>query len=92
MNKSKIHNCRVCGFYMMDPPWGEDNQSPTYEMCFCCGVEFGNQDYTVESTFEYRRKWLKNGAEWDDSDKKPHDWNLEKQMWNLPEAYQEASQ
>ncbi len=43
------HNCRVCGLYIDDLPWGEDGNCPTYEICSCCGVEFGNEDYTVES-------------------------------------------
>lgn len=92
MNKSSINNCRVCGFYMIDEPWGEDGETPTYEICPCCGVEFGNEDYTLESTKEYRKTWLSTGAKWFESKEKPIDWDMEKQMQNIPEEYKEASQ
>lgn len=87
MSESSINHCRVCGWYMMDPPWGEDGLTPTYEICPCCGVEFGNEDYTKESTLEYRKKWLSNSAKWFKERMKPDNWNLEKQMKNIPDKY-----
>lgn len=33
--------CRVCGLYLGYQPWGEDGKTPSYEICPCCGVEFG---------------------------------------------------
>ena len=92
MSKSTIHNCRVCGLYIMDPPWGDDGQSPSYEICPCCGVEFGNEDYTLEATRKYRKKWLSQNVKWFESKQKPDDWDLEKQMQGVPEKYIEASQ
>lgn len=41
------HFCRVCGLYIEDEPWGKDGSCPTYEICSCCGVEFGNEDYIL---------------------------------------------
>ena len=39
------HCCRVCGWYMEGYlPYGEDGSLPTFDMCDCCGVEFGYQD------------------------------------------------
>ena len=29
------HNCRVCGYYIDDLPWGKDGNCPTYEICPC---------------------------------------------------------
>jgi len=86
-NMEYINNCRVCGFFMKDPPWGVDGKSPNYEICPCCGVEFGNEDYTVESTKEYRNKWLSKSIRFCDKDTKPKDWDFEKQMRNLPKDY-----
>ena len=51
------HNCRVCGYYIDDLPWGKEDNCPTYEICPCCGVEFGNEDCTKESTKQYREKF-----------------------------------
>lgn len=83
----KINNCRVCGFFMEDAPWGEDNQSPTYEICPCCGVEFGNEDYTVESTIDYRNQWLSKSISFNEPKLKPKDWNFESQMKGIPNEY-----
>jgi len=60
----KEHYCRICGLYIEDLPWGEDGNTPSYEICPCCGVEFGHEDYTILSAKEYRIKWLKDGADW----------------------------
>ncbi len=85
----KERYCRVCGLYNEDFPWGEDGKSPNYDYCFCCGVEFGNQDYTLESIRQYRENWLKNGAQWDEPSKKPEKWNLEVQLKQIPKEFYE---
>lgn len=58
--------CRVCGYEPVDPPWGATGHTPTYELCPCCGVEYGNEDYTQASTIEYRDRWLSDGGKWMD--------------------------
>ncbi|MFA6060323.1 MAG: hypothetical protein WC756_19135 [Taibaiella sp.] len=81
------HNCRVCGLYIEDAPWGIDGQCPTYEYCPCCDVEFGYQDYTLESTKKFRQEWLDNGAKWAMPKIKPENWDLIEQMKNIPEEF-----
>ena len=45
--------CTVCGLPLGDfAPWGDDKESPTFDICPCCGVEYGNEDYTPESRTE----------------------------------------
>lgn len=83
------HLCRVCGLYVESSPWGDDGKCPTYEICPCCGVEFGNEDYTIESTIEYRIKWLNNGAKWFDCKDKPLYWVLEEQLKQIPREYKQ---
>jgi hypothetical protein len=80
----KNHNCSVCGLYIEDAPWGEDNKTPTYEICPCCGVEFGNEDYTTKSVAAYRSKWLSEGATWFLKKQKPMEWDLEVQLKDIP--------
>lgn len=41
------NNCRVCGFELSYPPWGEDDISPTWEICVCCGTSFDYEDCTI---------------------------------------------
>jgi len=81
------HNCRVCGLFSEDLPWGENGDCPTHEICPCCGVEFGYEDYTVLSTKEYRDLWLLKGAEWFDKSVKPNSWDKEQQFKNIPEEF-----
>lgn len=81
------HNCRVCGLYRDTPPWGEDGESPTYEICPCCNVEFGYEDYTVESVKKFREKWIQSGAAWLEEESKPLNWNSERQLEDVPERF-----
>jgi hypothetical protein len=80
-------NCRICGYPCVAPPWGEDGNTPLFEHCPCCGAEFGYQDSTVMGIRKFRENWIKNGAQWDDSTKRPAGWNLEKHLKNIPEEY-----
>ena len=82
-----IHNCRICGLYIEESPWGDEENFPTYEICPCCGVEFGYEDYTVESAKKYRMKWISTGYKWFDPKLKPEDWNLEEQLKNIPTTF-----
>jgi hypothetical protein len=77
------HNCRVCGLYCDDLPWGDDEKSPTYIICSCCGVEFGNEDYTLQSLQKFRAAWLESGAKWFRQKEKPSDWSLDEQLKNV---------
>lgn len=58
--------CRVCGYEPEGPPWGEDGRTPTFEICPCCGVEWGYQDATPIGVDRYRSGWLQSGAQWTD--------------------------
>lgn len=80
---SPDHHCSVCGYPLDHLPWGEDGRSPTYEICPCCGVEFGNEDYTPASIQRYRAKWIQEGAIWFTPEAMPDDWKLEEQLANI---------
>ena len=76
--------CPVCGYPLGNyNPWGDDGKTPTFDICPCCGVEWGNEDYTTESRTEYRKKWLADGAKWFEPQKKPVNWNLEEQLKDI---------
>lgn len=79
--------CRVCGNIQNEPPWGENGQCPTYEICDCCGVEFGYGDCNLKAIKASRDRWLENGACWKYAKEKPSDWSLEKQLKSIPENY-----
>lgn len=83
----KDMNCRVCGLDQGFEPWGEDDCSPTFVICDCCGVEFGYGDCTLKAARASRERWLKTSAEWKHPKEKPHNWSLEEQMKGIPDQF-----
>ena len=75
--------CKVCGYELGFAPWGENNNSPSFEICPCCGAEFGYDDYTTESIKTYRSNWIKSGAKWFDPNMMPNNWCLQQQLHNI---------
>jgi len=81
------HNCRVCGLFIEDLPWGFCGKCPTYEICPCCGVEFGNEDYNIEATKQYRENWIREGLNWFNPNKKPENWDKKSQFKSIPQDF-----
>ncbi len=79
--------CRVCGFLHISPPWGFDGSTPNYNICECCGVEFGYEDCLVKSVKQYRIRWLEGGCKWWSRKHKPENWDLETQLKNIPNQF-----
>jgi hypothetical protein len=75
--------CYVCGYPELDHPPRDENGSATFDICSCCGVEFGYEDATEESLMRYRERWILNGAKWFEEEYKPSDWNLREQLRNI---------
>jgi len=86
-NSDEFNVCRVCGAKQPEPPWGDDGLTPSYEICDCCGVEFGYEDMNINALKRYREKWLKKGAVWFNDKEKPAEWSLDEQLKNIPEKY-----
>lgn len=62
------HPCPICGYELDVDPW-KDN-IPTYDICPCCGIEFGYEDFRPTSEeriprhAELRQKWIDDGMPW----------------------------
>jgi len=76
--------CPVCGYDgLEEAPYDEYNCS-SYEICVCCGFEYGFSDGSEGFNFEdYRRKWISEGTKWREPDLKPTNWGLKKQLNNI---------
>src|SRR5260221_2486348 len=59
--------CPVCAYARLPYPPSD------YNICPCCGTEFGNDDAIV-SHDELRRTWIRGGANWF-FDEAPMHWN-----------------
>ena len=56
--------------------WGD----ASYEVCDCCGFEFGNDDHGMNSNLsfeDYLTKWIARGTPWFSPDFKTPDWSLD---------------
>jgi hypothetical protein len=76
--------CRVCGLPQRQPIWGLDGACPTYDICACCGCEFGNEDSLPEGIRRHRETWMASG-EWFDREKRPNNWSKQQQLQNVPQ-------
>ena len=86
--KEKIEGsfyCRICGYDMGEEPWevGFPDYYPNCFICACCGAESGYQDYTFESTLEYRYEWIAKGCPWFEPRERPTDWDYREQLKNI---------
>ena len=71
-------HCRVCGFRQDEAIWGVDGQSATFNICACCGCEFGYEDCLPEGVQRHREKWITNGGTWIDPTTRPASWTIER--------------
>ncbi len=83
MSAQEKFMCPVCGYKNLDEPPRSPEGYPSYEVCECCGFEFGVQDddrgYTYRS---FRLEWLRRGSPWHHGEK-PVNWDLAAQLKNL---------
>lgn len=77
--------CPVCGYdKLTEEPYDRDG-NPSYEVCDCCGFEFGFDDGSAGHTFQdYLQKWIENRAQWFKENAKPENWDLQKQLERIP--------
>jgi len=78
--------CPVCGWQgLRESPYQDGN--PSYEICCCCGFEFGFDDLSEGHTFtSYRATWIERGMPWFDPSAKPSMWDAQAQIRNALDA------
>lgn len=76
--------CPVCGYAeLSQPPYDPETKVATFDICPCCGCEFGYNDATPEAKRRYLRDWIQRGTPWFDPKLKPLHWNLKKQLLSI---------
>jgi len=79
-----MYTCPVCGYDQLDLMPYNSGKAGSYDICDCCGFQFGVTDDDKKYTFEsYREEWILNGAKWFDPESKPNDCNLKGQLRNI---------
>lgn len=82
--KRRGYMCPVCGFNALAEPAFDEHNMPSYEVCPCCGFEFGFDSQNDPAEFKrYRDTWMDSGAIWFISTRKPKGWNKQKQFNNI---------
>lgn len=68
----------------LEPPYSQYFGDPSYEVCDCCGFEYGNDDEPgtgLPVTFRrYREEWISGGTQWFAPSRRPVDWSLADQL------------
>jgi len=80
-------HCRVCGLRQDEAIWGVDGQGATFNICACCGCEFGYEDCLPDGVRRHREKWIASGGAWSDPIKRPAGWTIEGQLSKVPRFY-----
>ena len=83
------YRCRVCGYDCYPHlPWGANGAVPSYEICPCCGVEFGYDDDGYDVCVRRRRHWVQvEACKWFMPKMLPDDWHAGAQLRRLPTAF-----
>lgn len=89
LSEEESWRCRVCGLLSedIDKPWGGDGKTPSFNICNCCGCEFGYPDGLLSGIRKFRENWIAKGALWRDEKARPENWNLEEQLKKIPEVF-----
>lgn len=88
-----INNCPVCGYKLWFLPW--ENDSPSDEICPCCGIQFGytdaaggDEDKRLQLYKDWRKKWINDGMPWSSPGmSSPENWDPKKQLENISQEF-----
>lgn len=78
--------CPVCGFDGLEAPPRGRAGGGSFEICPCCGFQFGVTDDDRGITpAVWRAAWVRNGMPWRSKGiPKPRGWDARKQLGQLP--------
>ncbi|MET3755548.1 RNA polymerase subunit RPABC4/transcription elongation factor Spt4 [Rhizobium binae] len=63
LNEQTKSQCPVCGYPDLDEPPYDEWGDPTFNICPCCGTEFGYDDASAAHS-QLRDDWIRNGMVW----------------------------
>ncbi|EDY20430.1 GCN5-related N-acetyltransferase [Chthoniobacter flavus Ellin428] len=87
------HLCPVCGWPELNAPPYDEARNGSFEICPCCGVEFGYDDAARGQTLEQTRaRWIAGGMKWwSTSRPEPKNWDATRQLARAASANDPAS-
>ena len=75
--------CPVCNYDGLDQKPYNDRGYGSYEICLCCGFQFGVDDFPdkEQGIREWRERWIENGCRWTYGQHlKPPNWDPVEQL------------
>lgn len=77
--------CPVCGYDGLYSPPRSSSGGASYEICPCCGFQFGVSDDDEGFTYDqWRKRWVDNGMDWYSSSRpKPNGWDPKQQLQRI---------
>jgi hypothetical protein len=79
---NKSNTCPVCGYPSLDEAAYDEFGCASYNICPCCGTEFGYDDSSTAHA-ELRKRWGDVGMPWwSKRQSAPADWNPIDQLKN----------
>ena len=79
-NSNQTYVCPVCRYPDLDEPAYDNFGCASYNICPCCGTEFGYDDSTAAHSY-LRGKWVSEGMQWWSKHQlKPNDWDPVRQL------------
>lgn len=82
----EIH-CRVCGFEDREFPAWFGAGGGSFDFCACCGVQHGYGDGLPAAARRWRQQWMDGGCLWNDASARPENWDMQRQLANIPAAF-----
>ena len=73
---------QFAGIRAYEPAWLclSDRLGPSFDICPCCGCEFGYHDARPEGAEKHRRRSISEGARFFDKEFRPLGWDLREQL------------
>lgn len=77
--------CLICGFDKLYEPPYDKYSCASFEICPCCGTEFGYHIVhpNQEKITLLKEKWIKNGMIFNNNNRIPLNWSSSEQLKNL---------
>ena len=79
------YSCPVCGFDKLEEPPYSPSGHGLFEICPCCGFQYGVTDDNEGISFhELREMWIEQGMPWRSKGRAaPKGWSPQQQLRNL---------
>jgi hypothetical protein len=82
MKPDPKHPCPVCGWPKLDEPPRSATGSASFEICPCCGFQFGvTDDDEGINEAAWRAQWIAGGMQWSSTSRPaPTRWSASRQL------------